>query len=369
MSFLDMMTNFLGAVIILFLLAAKEMGKRPFPNVKATATVVYNDVTKSIDGKLDATVLTNTTLQAGDTILVIVGKTTSEKPVVADQRPTQPQYTGPAGVQLNDNQVVVDRKEYEEALKNPKEAECAIIADVLKISPCNDKGTPANGDDDTYTVDVKVSAAGKCAASRLWKDNKLSGVTGYDKIKTYTFKVKDGPQTIAITDMGGDASKSITVNPPPSCVKKDAPTAVAGEHTAFPPPPGLNFQIEFDEQSGNVDLYVEKDGRWAYGGRPNDPQIGRWSDERGGWLSPGKSGVERVRQLEPLQPGTYKVYAHYKKGSPPSMKVSLFVSSQKARQAQKFDYLVSQSKDSPKNGGGLFMKTVTVNANGSFTIR
>ena len=371
MSFLDMMTNFLGAVIILFLLAAKEMGKRPFPNVKATAKVVYNDLTKDINGKLENTVLTTGTLKPGDTLLVIIDKTTSEKPPVAEAQ-QQPKYNGPQGVQLDENQIIVDKKKYEEALKNPEEAECAIFADVLKISPCNDKGTPENGDDDTYTVDIKVSGAGKCATSRLWKDNKLPGVTAYDKTKTYTFKIKDGPQSITVNDMGGSTSKTITINPPQPCTKQLASNPTPPKQIQeFPPPPGINFQIEFDESVGNVDIYVEKEGKWVYGGKRNDDRIGRWDNEKRGFLNPGKTGIERVRQLGAIQPGTYKVYAHYKpkSGSPPSLKVSLFTSSQKVMQARRFEFLVSQSKNSPRNGGGMLLKTVVVNADGTLTIR
>lgn len=372
MSFLDMMTNFLGAVIILFLLAAKDMNKRPFPNVKATAKVVYNDLTRDINGKIDASVLSTAALKPGDTLLVIVEKTTSLKPPVAEvQRPDQPKYQGPAGVQLNDNQIVVDKQKYEEALKNPAEAECAIFADVVKVSPCNDKGTPENGDDDTYTVDIKVSAAGKCSASRLWKDNKMPGVTGYDKLKTYSFKIKDGPQTITINDMGGGVSKSVTINPPAPCVKTSA-SIVTKPLQEFPPPPGINFQIEFDESKGdNVDIYVEKNGKWVFGNKRNDDAIGRWDNEKRGFLNPGKTGIERVRQLGNPLPGTYKIYAHFRveKATAPSRKVALFLSSQKVAQSRRFEFLVPQSKNNPKSGGGMLLKTVIVKEDGTLTIR
>jgi hypothetical protein len=373
MSFLDMMTNFLGAVIILFLLAANEMSKRPFPNVKATAKVVYNDLTRDINGKIDLSVLTPTVaLRPGDTLLVIVEKTISKKAeeAVAPPPPPRPNQGPTGGVIVNEDQVVVDKKKYEEALKNPEQAECALFADVVKISPCNDKGTPENGDDDTYTVDIKVSAAGKCSSTQLWKDNKGTGATPYSSAKTYTFKIKDGQQTITVSDMSSPVSKSVTINPPASCVKK----VVVVDPPEFPPPPGLNFQIEFDEANANanVDLYVEKSGRWVYGARKNDDDIGRWDNAKRGFLSPGKTGIEKVTQLDVAhQPGTYKVYAHLKPGktAPSSIKVKLFISSQKGNQSKRSESNVNQTERGPKSGGGVLLKTVTVGADGKFTIR
>lgn len=364
MSFLDMMTNFLGAVIILFLLAAQKMGEIPYKSVKGTAKVILNEKSQEINGKIDLKV--GDALQAGDTLLVIIEKKVREDGKIATAPPKPVTPPKEQGVVLHDNQVVVDKTEFDRLKNNPTaENKCLIYPTIVKISPCNDNGTPNNADDDTYTAEIKVSGAGKCAT--LWRDDKSPGPAVYEKNKTYTFKMKDGPQKMTVSDnTNRDVQQIVQINPPPACagavVVKPVDTNNGGGGSI---PPGINFQVEFDANMGNVDLYVEKEGHWVYGGKRRDDAIGQWTDEKIGFLSPGKTGLEKVRQLGTPVPGTYKIYAHYKKGNQGSMKVALIVSSKLTKQSQKFDIVVPLSGSNPKQGGGMLLKTVTVGANGS----
>ena len=365
MSFLDMMTNFLGAVIILFLLAAKDLEKRPFPNVKAEAKVVYNEKTRGISGQIPPSVLS--ALKAGDTLLVIIDKKVYEDGKT-ESAPVPPKAS--AGVILGSNEVVVSREEkeaFESAKKNP-ESPCMIFTENIKVSTCNNNYTPDNKEDDTYKVDLLLNYAGKCSASLLWRDDKSSGVTKYGQSKSYTFKMKDGPQKIMVNDFGNPSvTKVINVNPPAPCTTETASAAKVPKRQVFPPPPGINFQIEFDEKSGqNVDLWVEKSGKYVFGNKRKE-DFGTWDNDKRGFLNDQKTGLERVRQLGEPIPGTYKVYAHYRQSgtAPPSIKVSLYLSSQKAQQSDKLEFNVPQSKNNPRSGGGMLLKTVTVLSDGS----
>lgn len=365
MSFLDMMTNFLGAVIILFLLAAKDLEKRPFPNVKAEAKVIYNEKTRDISGQIPPGVLN--ALKAGDTLLVIIDKKVFEDGK-SELAPIKPPASN--GVVLNEDEVVVKREEkdaYEAAKKNP-ESPCMIFTENIKVSACNNNNTPNNKEDDTYKVDLQLNYAGKCAASQLWRDDKSSGVTKYGQTKSYTFKMKDGPQKITISDFGSPSvTKVVNINPPVPCDASNSNTAGTPKKQVFPPPPGINFQIEFDEKSGqNVDLWVEKNGKYVFGNKRKE-DFGTWDNDKRGFLNDQKTGLERVRQLGEPIPGTYKVYAHYRQSgtAPPSIKVSLYLSSQKAQQSDKLEFNVPQSKNNPRSGGGMLLKTVTVLSDGS----
>jgi hypothetical protein len=367
MSFLDMMTNFTGAVIILFLLASKFQGDIPYKNVRGVATVDFNQFNNKITGQLDPTKLILDSIKPGDTLLVVVGKTmnVAEKKEIASNTTTN---TNSSGVRLQDDEIIVNREDYEKKVDPVAPGACRLVPRLIGTLACNDNGTPKNPDDDTYTAEVNVELIGTCQGSSLWKDD-LGTTLSYNKPKKYTFKTKDPSKTIQFFDYNNKDLKGSLIIPAP----KPCSSASAGntEKPEFNPPNGVNFVIEFDEESGNkVNLYVEKNGEWVCGRKDgksrSNPNIGDWTNEKTNvtWLVRTKSGVEKVVQKQPI-PGTYKIYAHFK-GTPKdnpvnSVPVKLAVSSRQGNQGKVFSARnVPFTKEPPPNGGGLLLKTVTV---------
>jgi|GEM_PF-3423151 len=371
MSFLDMMTNFTGAVIILFLLASKFQGDIPYKNVRGVATVDFNQANNKITGQLDPTKLILSSIKPGDTLLVVVGKTmnVAEKKEIASTTTTN---TNSSGVRLQDDEIIVNREDYEKKVDPVPPGACRLVPRLIGTSACNDNSTPNNSDDDTYTAEVNVELIGTCQSSSLWKDD-LGTTLSYNKPKKYTFKTKDASKTIQFFDYSNkDLKGSLFIPAPKPC---NATAAGNTEKPEFNPPPGVNFVIEFDEQGGNnVDLYVEKNGQWVSGKKDgksrSNPNIGDWSDEKTNvtWIIKTKSDVEKVFQRQPI-PGTYRIYAHFKytpKENPlSSIPVKLAVSSRPGNQGRVFPAKkVALTKEPPPNGGGLLLKTVTVMPDG-----
>lgn len=370
MSFLDMMTNFTGAVIILFLLASKFQGDIPYKSVRGFATVDFNKANNRITGQLDPTKLVLNSIKPGDTLLVVVGKTINE----ADKKtqPDKPVAPGPTnGVVLKEDEIIVNKDDYKP--QQPVDpGVCRIIPRLVGTSACNDNGTPGNPDDDTYTAEVRVELIGPCKGSSLWKDD-LGSTMAYNNPKKYTFKTKESNKTIRFFDYNNQSIQDkLVIQAPAPCGSSNAGNT---EKPEFNPPPGVNFVIEFDEEGGNnVDLYVEKNGQWVSGKKDgksrSNPGIGDWSDEKTNvtWIIRTKSGVEKVTQKQPI-PGTYRIYAHFKgtsKDNPLNViPVKLAVSSRPANQGKVFPAKkVPLTKEAPPNGGGVLLRTVTVMSDG-----
>ena len=351
MSFLDMMTNFLGAVIILFLLSAQNISKAP----------AGSGLVRKVEGSYDLDRLVlhgqTTNVKIGDTLMLVVKDnqvvaSSDNKGYATDPKPARP-YVDTTGMTKPNN---------------PGEA---IIIESAITSKCNDAGTPKPWDD-SYTIDIKVTKSGKKGIF-CYIDNQL--VT-YDKNTTLgPFLILNGTKTLSIRD-GQNASltKNVPINPPQPCSKSDPPPPPA---ITAPPVAGMiNFYAKWDDPKDKVNIYVKKGSRWVYGGKTHDDQIGAWSEleAKTGIFKRENTNVETVRQNSNFIPGTYQIFLHYKgtKGMKhPQKEVSVtlwLINAKYPSETKQFPVKIPYSKNSPIRGAGKALVTVEITNDGHFKI-
>ncbi len=357
MSFLDMMTNFLGAVIILFLLSAQNISKSP-----------GGGVVRKVEGSYDADRLILHAQVAGlqieDTLLVIVKDNEAlRQPAIAHSGGNGRGKGNPPG-----QGSMVDTAGLTAAKDRQMEA---IFIESASTSTCNDAGTP-NANDDTYTISLKVVKTGKTGVSCLVGGKTVAYNTN---VTCGPYRISDGPQVIVARDAQNAtlSSKPLTINPPSSC--SGSPPAPG---PATPEAPGMvNFYANWEDPTDKVNIYVKKGSAWVYGGRTSDPRIGEFSEfqsKTSAWKKKN-TNVETVRQLQTFIPGTYQVYLHYKGNKNPQknkteVPVTLWLLNKKhPGDSRRFDYKIPFSKKGPKNGGVQLLKTVEITPDGKFIIR
>ncbi len=130
---------------------------------------------------------------------------------------------------------------------------------------------------------------------------------------------------------------------------------------------GNIFNLSWDDETDNVNLYVQKGNAWLYGGRKNEPSIGSWSDLRSGPLSKRtKSEIATIRR-----PGVYKIYGHFvsSRQKRNAVKVRLQVSSSAGSKfSQAFEFNLPAGQRSPKSGGVAPLKEIEVLPDGTIRI-
>lgn len=354
MSFLDMMTNFLGAVIILFLLAAQNVAKAP-------------GVVRKLEGSFDPDRLIIHSqaagVKVGDTLMLIV---TDEQPV----------YKFPgniAGGVTRQRIVIRDTIPSGPVTQQPE----GILIESAETSECNDAGTPANAADDTYTIALKMVKTGKPGVGFI-----VDGKTfPYNSIAALgPYKIKDGKRRITIRDAQNILlTKQFELNPPQPCGKQTTPVQTpAGPVAAMPSAPGvINFYLDWEDPSDKVNIYVKKGKSWVFGGRTSDPKIGEFSEfqSNAGPMKRKNTNVETVRQMNNFIPGVYEIHAHYRgnkneKSDKATVPVVLWLINKKhPNQSQKFEFSIPLTNRGPRNGGGKLLRTVEITQDGQFIIR
>ena len=433
MSFLDLITNYLGATTILLLVAMKHYEETPCPNISRKIEAHYDPRTQRIWSDSLYTAVRG--VKARDTILVIVH---DEQPL-----PCGPQQSGSGQGGGNGG-----------GGQGPRPDVCLIFPKI-ENPQCDLK----NG---TYTAQLVVEKSGACNGLS-WKT--ADGITGRygQPVTVGPFPLHDGDREIVVTDSRNSEANGRATIYAPNCndqpvaariiiaeqgkrcdnagtlsdpsddkftveLKPEAigfngsawssggktgrygaavlfgpylisqgkqkirvvdsqnpsvfndyevePTAVcSAPPPPLPPPPTLpgdiNFYISWGDKNEKVDLYVQRDNRWVYDEHRHDPSIGRWDNMKAGPFD--RTDCETIRQDKPL-PGTYKVFAHYKghrEGTnKANLKVSLWVVSKtKPAGNKKIELAVPLTRQNPKRGGGKLLATVEVAVDGSIRIR
>lgn len=427
MSFLDLITNYLGATTILLLVAMKHYEETPCPNISRKIEAHYDPQTQRIWS--DSLPDNVQRVKMSDTILVVVG---DERPLPCgpqqsgnggggrQYRPDvcaiypkienaqcdlkdgtytaqlvveksgacngdswktadglsgrygQPVTIGPFSMRDGDHELVVT-----DARNSAANARVTVYAPNCSGQPvaariivaeqnkkCDDGGTPNDPSNDKFTVELKVEAIGFNGSA--WSSGGKTGRYGA-AVLFGPYLISQGRQKIRVAD---------SQNP---SVFKDyevEPTAVCSATPPPPPPPptlpgDINFYISWGDKNEKVDLYVQCGNRWVYDEHRNEPSIGKWDNMKAGVFD--RTDCETVRQDQPL-PGTYKVFAHYKGHrdgtDKAALKVSLWaISKSKPGGNKKIELSVPLTRQSPKRGGGKLLATVEVAADGSIRIR
>lgn len=312
LPFLDMVTNYLGATIILFLVAAQNQVEKPCPSIKTQLDGFVDSTRQYIWTKDPATLA-----KVGDSILIIIKDTL--------HLPGQ-------GTQSNDPIVISGGTQYITAPCSlphcthtgcppcPPPGTCAIYATYSDVKCIGN---------DQFTFMATVKTAGSNCATN-WRSS--TGKTGsYNRPEMFgPYPISAGKQKITITDgQNPSVTTNVEVEPPkcdvspPSANRKEPPVYL-GE---------VQFIIEFDEQSGNnVGLRVKKDGKTLRidEGPKRVASIGRitaFVEQK--WWERGKrkkSGIRAILQEGTFVPGLYEIQLGGLAGTG-AVKTKLYISS------------------------------------------
>jgi len=154
-------------------------------------------------------------------------------------------------------------------------ATCEIIPASPTNILCSDNGTPANGQDDTFTFDVLVNGANDFpGAPLLFNDDQGNSTVAYGTIISYgPYLIVDGLITINYTDSDvTDCTASLSVAPPMSCS-----ACPAVEVSAFPVcnSIGTSFDIMYEIASMSSYTIMESQANMLF---LNQPSTGIISD-------------------------------------------------------------------------------------------
>ena len=306
MSFLDLMTDALGAVILMFLIVPKgrsiaDATAGRIPQVKDTAYMKLGLGDHSLWNVLPDTTVKK--LKVGDTLLVIV-KEYKQMP-------------------KGDDVAVVDPSDWRTGGKTIPEGQKLVDQNAQLVDP-NKKQV----DKDAQLVDPNKKQVDKDA--QLVDPNK----------KQVDRDFKPGDKEI-----------------PPANI----PTNVGAV------PGAIAFQISWSDNTCDADIIVKRENAKVWGDRTSDSKIGRWTDSRKGLFSPTTTS-ETVYQDQFIE-GTYEIYARFderkdKKDTRDKLNVTcLLVNKKFPQQSQQFDKSIAYDKTTQ----GTFLARVTVKADGSFT--
>jgi hypothetical protein len=364
MSFLDMITNFTGACILLLLLSMTHFENTPCPEIKYTTYAHFDEQQKILWDTLNSPDLQD--LKTGDLILVKIDTFLSLR---SKDCPTCPPQRACLRNHYECKPVVCPPP-------CPPDGGCNIVGSV-ETSDCKE---------DYYTALVLVKSAGNC--NTTWRDNQGHYGT-YNVPQKLTFNVNEGNKVLLIADTKNSNAKcSVTIFPPKCKESSNSSSSnVATTTTTNDSGEGkltgiLNFQLSWSDVNDRVNLYVEKEGKWVYGGRKKDDNIGEWYQARsGGGLNAKILNIEELRQFNGIKPGTYTIYTHYKavegrdaQGKKNTIKSSISTTltlsiKGKTTINRQISAIVPYSKENPRSGGGKKIATVTISKEGLINIQ
>ncbi|MCC7244348.1 MAG: hypothetical protein IT269_01600 [Saprospiraceae bacterium] len=187
MSFLDLITNYLGATTILLLVAMKYYQETPGPSIKHMVDGNYDPLHSTLIADVNTQVAG---VKEGDSIMVVV-------------RSTQVQYkpgqqNGGGGNTPRDPSI------------------CGIYPKIMDIR-CDNNGTANDPSDDQFTFDLQVEKNGPCRGSR-WKS--ADGQSGRYNATVHfgPFLIREGNREIRVSDDSDPSVQAnITAYAPPPC--------------------------------------------------------------------------------------------------------------------------------------------------------
>lgn len=336
MSFLDMMTNYLGAVIILFLVAAQRTEDKPCPQLATRIEANLDTENNLIWADLPPD------LEEGDSLVVHINR----QEVIPGGQSTS------SGSGTRIVRESCQKKHLDDCPQQVAPGQCAIVA-TWYDAQCEGGNQ--------FTFKVNLEKIGTCGSS--WKDE--TGRTGiYGTEQRYgPFPINGGAKTIRFTDASQSAATAKVTVPPPACNNSSPAPSMA---TIAPPPgPGLiQFAIEFDEVGGDrIGLRV-KSGKNECSS--NDKRAGDmlYVGQRVDMGPRPKTGY-RMIYTEQVAEGTYEIKLEPKEANNgQNVRVKLYVvSKNKPGSTRSFDLNL------PLSQGRQVIKTVQVMGDGSLVIR
>ena len=318
-TFLDLMTNMTGAVMILMLLALKDNNKKPCPSIAHQGQVFYDRESGKVFGNLAPN---SAAVAKLDGILVTV---TDFQPFPKAGAACPPCICPPCPGKDKCDRIHCDDPGCSKGAVINRQ-ECAIALSTQ---------APACQGKDAYTVKVSVAKAGSCATT--WTDGSGRSWAYDSEVTLGPYPITQGSKTITVWDSQNPAlRRSASVSPPASCSEYHAPP---------PPPPAIGYVpagrraiLHWDNEKSNLNLVVKKGRDKVYGGaRKKD--WGIWYDDKA-WFVRGME--EGVRFLED---GRYEIYVKNVTGNsgPPSQKFKIaFTNSIGVRESRELSFELSQ---------------------------
>lgn len=344
-AFLDVLTNYSGAILILLLLFISKKSSKPYQEFKYNAHASI-DLQQGVLFDLDTTRLAN--LHTGQQILITIK---DFKHLAIEGCPPYNPYTGPR------------YKEHKECVCPPPcpPIGCTIVG-YAKPSKCKD---------DIYTDTIIIKQAGDCGTG--WKSP--SGYSGlYNQPFVATFRGSEGNKAIKIIDNKNPATTCYVNIMPPDCNIPAEPGKGKGEAGV-----GLiNFKMTWQDENARINLYVQKDGKQWIKAISERKAWGKITQTTASGVNKTFYPEEQFIQDKKVEPGTYQVYGHYKgiqdskKVKQERLMVSLSISSkshpEQNRTVQKAVSLQNKAPNS-RSGGGTYLATVVVSADGSIQLK
>jgi len=234
MSFLDLITNYLGATTILLLVAMKYYQETPCPAIVQRVEGGYDPLRQEVRASVNTAVKS---LEVGDTIMFVVQE------LANFQAPAQSGQGNGGG-----------------AMPPVDPAVCSLYPTV-KSQRCDDAGTANDPSDDRFWADILVEKYGPCRSSR-WKT--ADGLNGrYQSTVTLgPYLIREGIRELRFADENDKtAMAKLTLYPPPPCsgnaVSTDACTIYAAAQNVNCD--GQNTQNGSDD-TYTFELLVTKNG-------------------------------------------------------------------------------------------------------------
>ncbi len=330
MTFLDLMTNMTGAVMILMLFAMIDAGKKVCPSIPHSGRIVFDPETGKFTGEIEHR---GQAVENGDSILVAVtGFQPFPKP---GEVPQCPPCTLPHGGKPCDRNHCPDPDRHK--LQDPGPPKECSIALSTQVSGCEGN--------DTYTVRVSVTKVGGACAT-AWTDGKGTWAYG-SEAKFGPYAIAEGNKTITVWDSQNTGMRrTVTVMPPPKCSGGggNSQVVVVEQNKVGYVPPGRRVILFWENEASNIDIIVEKYGGGKIRGGQNDKSWGEWYRDKAKWM--GRRSTEEGVKI--YTTGRYTIYAKNKTGrsGPALQKVKLaLTNSIGTRESQEYDFDVSKDSD------------------------
>ncbi|HNG91100.1 MAG TPA: hypothetical protein PK858_12875, partial [Saprospiraceae bacterium] len=306
MTFLDLMTNMTGAVMILMLFALKEGQKKPCPSIAHQGKVYYDRSSGKVFGDLAPSAAP---VEESDSVLVVVSGL-QPFPQPGDGCPPCP----PSGSARCARTHCDDPN----CSKNPEpKGECSIALST-QVSGCQGN--------DQYSVRLWVTkAGGSCATT--WTDGSGRAWPYETEVILGPYPIAQGGRSISVWDSQQPSlRRSAAISPPPKCsgggpaAGSGGPTVVQVSKVGYVPP-GRRVILFWENEASNLDIVVEKENSGRIRGNQNDKPWGEWYRDKSKWM--GRRSTEEGVKF--YATGAYKVYAKNKTGrsGPASQKVTL----------------------------------------------
>lgn len=272
MSFLDLMTDALGAVMILFLITPKGQSFRGLVEGKAPQGVVrFDTVAKKLWGDIAWGNVDSLRHKKGDTMAIVIGSFEQMPSAKTEEHTPKPSESDGNNAYIASDEMKIKKKDYEAALKGSG----AKIPDNMQLLPKT----------------VSILADYQVAVDKA-KFAKMKEIDADEEV------VKKG--TRSVTTGGGGTEK----NGKMLCI---------GE---------ASFQIAWDDSNDNLDIFVKNNaGGEVFFNRRSHPNVGKMVNLTSIFGQGFNIRNTEVVSQAKIIPGSYTISAAVYKSSKPSVRL------------------------------------------------